>query len=410
MSFFFSQNGGSKDSSEGFCTHLLSVNPTGTSLSLNHNGIVPFIGGIFDLLSTLLVIFWINTSEIQARKGGADGDRAAKSVIFPAFKQFLWLSLVVYLWEGLTEAIMSPDRMDNGMGSAVYIASFNSIRHCVIDGVAFLLLQRGCGKNAARTALKYGLMWGSVIFVFGFSFLATAGNRSEAYSIYNALKDFSTFLFYFVLWITPQDLLYRRPSLIFYSQFWAIYRLCSCLQYFLMSMPGDSEPSACCDILFVLFLNPWQSFVCYWTLLMDSQWWQGIEIYKPLQSSRSRRRRRPSYENIRSNLEGADFNRDSAQTLADTIDRILADENVQMLNFACIKVDLNDPNTYLGGGSFSRVYKGQYKNKDCAIKLIRTADLTKDIIRKVAAEASILSSIKNPNIVNILGISVLPPR
>jgi hypothetical protein len=37
-------------------------------------------------------------------------------------------------------------------------------------------------------------------------------------------------------------------------------------------------------------------------------------------------------------------------------------------------------------------------------------DITAETIKKVAAEASILSSIRHKNIVNILGVSVLPPR
>lgn len=44
------------------------------------------------------------------------------------------------------------------------------------------------------------------------------------------------------------------------------------------------------------------------------------------------------------------------------------------------------------------------------IQLIYTMDITADTIKKVAAEASILSSIRHKNIVNILGVSVLPPR
>jgi serine/threonine protein kinase len=46
----------------------------------------------------------------------------------------------------------------------------------------------------------------------------------------------------------------------------------------------------------------------------------------------------------------------------------------------------------------------------CPIQLIYTVDITAETIKKVAAEASILSSIRHKNIVNILGVSVLPPR
>jgi serine/threonine protein kinase len=46
----------------------------------------------------------------------------------------------------------------------------------------------------------------------------------------------------------------------------------------------------------------------------------------------------------------------------------------------------------------------------CPAQLIYTVDITAETIKKVAAEASILSSIRHKNIVNILGVSVLPPR
>ncbi len=41
--------------------------------------------------------------------------------------------------------------------------------------------------------------------------------------------------------------------------------------------------------------------------------------------------------------------------------------------------------------------------------MIYTFDLTADVIRRIAAEASILSSIKHPNVVHIYGVTVLPP-
>jgi hypothetical protein len=43
-------------------------------------------------------------------------------------------------------------------------------------------------------------------------------------------------------------------------------------------------------------------------------------------------------------------------------------------------------------------------------QLIYTVDITAETIKKVAAEASILSSIRHKNIVSIFGVSVLPPR
>ena len=53
-----------------------------------------------------------------------------------------------------------------------------------------------------------------------------------------------------------------------------------------------------------------------------------------------------------------------------------------------------DKNKQLGSGSCSKVYRGSYKKRVCAIKLIFTVDLTEEVIGRVAAEAQLLSSIQ----------------
>lgn len=55
------------------------------------------------------------------------------------------------------------------------------------------------------------------------------------------------------------------------------------------------------------------------------------------------------------------------------------------------------------------MYKGKYKAKECAIKLVFTMDLTEEDICRVAAEATILSSVRSINVVDIFGVTVLPP-
>ena len=80
-------------------------------------------------------------------------------------------------------------------------------------------------------------------------------------------------------------------------------------------------------------------------------------------------------------------------------------QSVPMINFAEILIG----SKCLGSGSFSKVFIGSYRMKDCAVKLIYSSDLTEGTIKKLVAEASILSSIKHKNVVNILGVSVFPP-
>ncbi len=68
-----------------------------------------------------------------------------------------------------------------------------------------------------------------------------------------------------------------------------------------------------------------------------------------------------------------------------------------------------DRSRYLGSGSFSKVYRGSYRDAPCAVKMIFTLDLTTEVIKRVAAEAHILSQIQvctNNKYVNETRISI----
>lgn len=94
---------------------------------------------------------------------------------------------------------------------------------------------------------------------------------------------------------------------------------------------------------------------------------------------------------IKAPMLGLSVNFNAAQTLAHTMDIMHSENGVKLLNFAYIKLSTDK---LLGEGSFSRVYFGTYKKRECAVKLIFTADLTVDEIQRVAAESQILSSLK----------------
>jgi len=104
---------------------------------------------------------------------------------------------------------------------------------------------------------------------------------------------------------------------------------------------------------------------------------------------------------------GIDLNPNSAQSLANSMDTLQKQSGVKLLNFAYMSLDRSK---MLGMGSSSKVYMGLMKNKrPVAIKLLFTMDLTHEIIHRVCMEVSILTKLKHPNVVNIYGISILPP-
>jgi hypothetical protein len=389
------------DAGDDFCFNLLYFYPIDElipGLPPNHIGILMVIAGILNVTTSLVTVAWIKSKEREAQMEDG-GDDAAKSVIFPIFVQVVWINIAINLYAGIVETFISFNPVGtNEVYIAVLYGLIYGLRHLVIEGLAFLLMEKGCGKHAAYEAGSRALLWGLIAFSITFFALYQSGLAGE---ILTTFLDFVVFLFYLALWKAPFQHLYRRPAAIFYSKFWAVYRFLAVIINFLVYFKETDDASACGYIFVNLVLFAViQPIICYWTLLLDSRWWQGIEVSP-------NRARTESYENIRAPLIGSDFSLTTAHALADTMDRIRVQGQVKMLNFACIKIDFR---AHLGAGSFSKVYKGTYRGQECAIKLIYTVDLTTDVIQRVAAEASILSSIRHPNIVNILGVSVLPPR
>lgn len=386
----------------GFCEGALTAYPIDSflpGLPPNEIGLVMAISGILNILMSLGTVFWIKRKEWEAQQEGG-GDDAAKSVIFPVFVVVVWGNVLANIYAGFVVALVPLDPAGNNTFSyALLYASQTAFHHIVTEGIAFLLMQKGCGYNAGKEAGKLAFLWGLLTFIIMFFIYHEASDIAEAV---NLVWDFVMAIFYGSLWMMPQERLYRRPALISFSKFWFWYRLCAMLINVLLFSPATAGAGSCSYIVVqIVFFSVFQPLVCYWTLLQDSRWWQGLDIGDQTVNGRA-----PSYENIRSPLLGSDFSLTTAQSLAATMDQIRVQGHVKMLNFACIKIDFNKP---LGSGSFSKVCRGSYRGKECAIKLIYTVDLTTDVIRRVAAEASILSSIRHPNIVHIYGVSVLPP-
>lgn len=383
----------------GFCEDTLSYYPIGRFIPIvpNDIGIMMALSGVLNVVMSLITVMWIRSQEKEAQAENGRED-AVKSVIFPVFVNVLWCSAFVNIYNGVITALVPANPLgDNGfLVSAVY-ASIWGLQHAVLEGIAFLLMQKGCGQHAASRAFKMAIGFGSYTFVVFFFCFSTVGTIQKVLEL---SWDFICWLFFAALWLAPQRRFFRRPAAILYAKFWFLYRSLVIITNVFLFFDETEKMGACGYILCTVFLFAiFQPLVCYWTLLQDSRWWQGLDI--------AQGRRRESDGDIRQLLAGSDFSLFSAQSLATTMDQMRVQGQVKMLNFACIKLDQRKP---LGSGSFSKVYKGTYRGKECAVKLIYTVDLTADVIKRVAAEASILSSIRHPNIVNIFGVSVLPPR
>lgn len=388
-----------------FCSDSLTYYPIDKlipGLPPNDVGLFMVLAGLLYLVMSVITILWIKNQEYIAQTADS-GEEAAKSVIFPIFVKLLWCNIVVNTFGGIVITVFPINPVGtNDLTTALTYATLFALQHVIIEGTAFLFMQKGCGNHAAIQATKYASIWGIISFVmiyYTFHLEYISG------TIVECIWDGIMVVFYAILWFAPAENLYRRPAAIYYSKFWGPYRLLAILINILFFFNATEMFGSCGYLFLQLFLFAiLQPLICYWSLLIDSRWWQGIVDNEDDYHIRSNRIH--SYEQIRTPLLGADFSLTTAQSLANTMDTMHVYGQVKMLNFACIKINFQH---YLGGGSFSKVYQGSYHKKTCAIKLICTVDLTQDMIRRVAAEASILSSIRHPNIVHIYGVSVLPP-
>lgn len=287
-----------------------------------------------------------------------------------------------------------------GQVTSIIFSSMWALEHMVVEGVAFMLMRKGLGWNAAQEVIIRVIPWGIIVFICKYVGY-TIYTLSPKLSLLTELLWQTILLkFYFCLWVLPWKKFFRRPAAIFYGQFWFFFRIISIISFILFYQDKVSFATGKCMYAFgnvcVYFL--FEPFLVYYTLLQDSRWWQGLG------NSNKASGNQPNAE-IVSPLSGADLNVKSAQFLAETVDFMVKDE-VKLLNFAYIHLQRNKP---LGSGSFSKVYRGTYRDKECAIKLVFTLDITEDTINRIAAEVNILSQIKHPNVVHIFGVSVLPP-
>lgn len=365
------------------------------------------------------------------------------------------------------QQIRNDDRYDDdsydktrSLVSIYVFAVLWAIQHVVVEGVAVLLMQKGVGVHAATRSLKLALIWGSItllsqIGIYQLNHLHRLDqendddtNTSGGGSVYlslsfsiNIIWQSSLLIFYVVLWLFPQKRLYRRPSVIMYACIWTIFRLMNivaAILVYLSQVYSDSSweedekhksnwgwklmsVSNCfylfgCLYVFALF----EPILLYYTLLQDSRWWQGLHVRigfghkvdfprsstnSTIPSNRGSNYTLKNEESITSPLYGIEVHPTSAQSLAKKLDN-LPESSVRLLNFSLISLDKH---TLLGSGSFSKVYLARYRKSTCACKLIYTIDLTESMIRRVAAEAELLSQIRHENVVKIIGVSVMPP-
>jgi hypothetical protein len=383
-----------------FCDGLLDYG--GVKIMTNQKiGALMIVLGCLYFLMSLLIMYFIHRQIQNAKMGD---DQAVQSVVFPVFVKIMWLNAIINIYIAFIVFCFDfdPYQVSGDEAGTWAFSLMYTLQHCIIEGVAILLMQKGLGKNAAMKTIKYISIWSA------FSLFVHWGRLNPDRTlamVMDLIWNILLLIFYLILWLAPLQRLYRRPAALFYAEFWALYRVVVITLTSMFYIRQTTHVAECFYTFGCLFpMAIFEPIILYYTFLQDSKWWQGLEI--------STNPKDPAIQDLRAPLLGVDLNVNSAQNLAASMDTMgvsafrTVPKNVKLLNFAYITLDSSK---MLGAGSFSRVYLGKYRQTPCAIKLIYTIDVTKEIIARITAEAEILSSLKNKNVVEILGVSVLPP-
>ena len=179
-----------KSDSDYFCYSILSKYPIidvipGLDGSV---GVVGLLVGMLYFFNSGLTIYWIRHQKYSAEMGI---ERAARhvnriillshfainlfvmQVVFPVYVPFMWASSLSDIVVGITILLVPLDIYDtNSWSASAAVALGWALQHVVTEGVAFLLMQYGCGLEAAKRSFLYATLWVSPSHLSRFSMLS----------------------------------------------------------------------------------------------------------------------------------------------------------------------------------------------------------------------------------------------
>ena len=271
------------DSSGGVCTDLITSYKLSDIFPAMHGsiGVGSLLLGLFYILNTILTLYWIRNQKKSA-ESGIEG--AARYVMFPLYMPFMWASALSDLTVGLIVLFISYDSyQSNSWPTTIAVSTMWSVQHWVIEGIACLLLQYGCGMLAVRKAIIKSSLW--AVFTF-FCYMFATRQGGDAAIVVTFLWHFMILIAYSTLWLAPDKLIFRRTALRRYARFWALFRFLSIIGLVLVELKdagfiADNVSDCFYMIGIILLYVIFKPYVVYYALLTDSIWWQGVYVPNP---------------------------------------------------------------------------------------------------------------------------------
>lgn len=279
-----------------FCYTVYSSYPLLKHNIFNNNSSEIGIGSIVLCLlyfcSATCTIFSIRKQQRKALSN-QHYEGMALHVVFPVYLPIMWISAITDLFVVIAIVFIKfhndSDESKNLLVASICAMAFG-FQHMVLEGLAFLLMQYGCGLRAIQISTMVGILAGIYTFLSILFY----------YNYHVALLYFgwsiSLLILYLVLYLTPMKWLFRRPAIIFYAKFWSLFYVLQSLalgllilgDYLSTTSSSNSESGEYTNMtgmcLYHLGVIPLfvicKPFIMYQTLLIESTWWQGLSLYK----------------------------------------------------------------------------------------------------------------------------------
>lgn len=289
-----------------------------------------FLLGISRLVS-FLVLYGLNSYNRRLLLSKSDDNtNVIPNLILPYYFSYFKLFIFVSFVAGVLDLAIQLSEKDDGTINNWLVPIEQGFFHWLYEGLAFFLMRYGSGLRAMKLSLFYSSLWGSVSFVVFFIIFSML---SEQYGFHHRTKavyglfisyDLLLFLFYLVLFITPNRFLYRRDALRFYAGFNVIYYL---LFIVMGTLLFEKIVASTCvgSIIVFVFVGFLQPIVLFRTLQIDSQYWQGLK---------------PDPRNPMLDVwDHVDIS--TAQSMAENMDAV-ATFNLPVLHFGLLEIEKSD--------------------------------------------------------------------
>lgn len=311
------------------------------------SGLFLLILGLVYICNSFMILYWIKYQEHAAKLGD---HLAVRSVIFPVFVDVMWFNAIANLYIGFIFMFVAEPTTNDSWLDCVMWSTIIGIQHMITEGVAYMLLQKGMGRNTQIKVVRRSTLWGLVCFCYG---LLTYKFNTLSANIFQITWDSIIVLFYAVVAFCPEKHLYRRPAATYFARWWLIWSIISFVSTILLQVQSGQNYVECVRAFGPYFIYALcEPFLVYKTLVHDSFWWQG-QFGSDDDTGFGAGTERNRSKDILSPLQGQEVNLHSAQSLANALDTMITEKGVKLLNFAYIELDTDN---LLGQGAFSKVY------------------------------------------------------